>query len=140
MQEDKEAIFDSVDTAKAILAVNVAMIATIEVNEKVLNNAFDDGYLLALDLAEYLVEKGIPFREAHAIVGNLVKHCTKKKKKLNNLSNNELVAVYKGFEGANKILSAHKSVERKTSYGSTGAKNVEEMIHHWTGRLLERGE
>ena len=74
MQEDKEALFDSVDTVRAALKVFSAMLAKIEINRGRMEAAASDPNLLATDLAEYLVKKGMPFREAHEIVGKLVAH------------------------------------------------------------------
>src|SRR5207245_9827950 len=72
LQEDKEALFDSVDTVRAALEVFSAMLPKIEINRARMEAAANDPNLLATDLAEYLVKKGMPFREAHEIIGKLV--------------------------------------------------------------------
>src|SRR5438309_8280955 len=74
MQEDKEALFDSVDTVRSALEVFAAMLPQLKINRERMENAARDPSLLATDLAEYLVKKGTPFREAHQIVGELVVH------------------------------------------------------------------
>ena len=75
MQEDKEALFDTVDTAKAVLAVIAPMITSLQVNKERMKNACSRGFLNATDLADYLVRKGVPFRRAHEIVGQAVLAC-----------------------------------------------------------------
>jgi len=90
MQEDKEALFDSVDTVRAALEVFSAMLAKIEINRGRMKAAASDPNLLATDLAEYLVKKGTPFREAHEIVGKLVAHGAKAKLPLNQIPIAEL--------------------------------------------------
>jgi len=74
MQEDKEPLFDTVDTLKSCLKVFIGMMETMHVNEKKMEEALKFGYLNATDLADYLVKKGMPFRSAHDIVGQLVKY------------------------------------------------------------------
>ena len=75
MQEDKEPVFDSVDTIKAALEVFAAMLREIKVNAARAAAAVGDPMLLATDLADYLVRAGVPFRQAHEIIGKLVAHC-----------------------------------------------------------------
>ena len=74
IQEDKKALFDSVETIQSALEVFAAMLPELKINRKRMENAARDSSLLATDLAEYLVKKGTPFREAHQIVGELVVH------------------------------------------------------------------
>src|SRR3989475_5856139 len=93
MQEDKEALFDSIDTVLAALEVFSAMLPEIKVNRARMEAAAGDPNLLATDLAEYLVKKGMPFREAHGIVGKLVAHGEKAKLPLNQISIAELKKV-----------------------------------------------
>src|SRR5256714_9490943 len=82
LQEDKEALFDSVDTISAALEVFSAMLPELKINRERMKAAADDSNLLATDLAEYLVKKGMPFREAHETIGKLVADATKKGKTL----------------------------------------------------------
>src|SRR5262249_39711233 len=74
MQEDKEALFDSVDTVNASLAVTATVLRNLRVNRSRAQDAATHGYLNATELADYLVRKGIPFRGAHEIVGRMVRH------------------------------------------------------------------
>ena len=77
MQEDKEAIFDAVDTVKLCLTTVIPMIATMKVNEKNMAEAGKKGFINATDMADYLVKKGMPFRTAYKITGTLVAECVK---------------------------------------------------------------
>lgn len=90
MQEDKEAVFDSIDTVKACLEVFNGMIRTTRFNKERMYNASEDGYTNATDLADYLVRKGVPFRETHEISGQIVQFGIKEKKKLSELTLVEL--------------------------------------------------
>src|SRR5881398_3947040 len=83
MQEDKQALFDSVDTTKTALEVFAAMLPELKINRKRMQSAASDPNLLATDLAEYLVKKGTPFRESHEIVGKLVRQCDTRRCLLN---------------------------------------------------------
>ena len=93
MQEDKEAVFDAIDTVKACLEVFDGMIRTMRFNRDRMYEASEDGYTNATDLADYLVRKGVPFRETHEISGQIVQYGIKEKKKLSELTLDEL----KGF-------------------------------------------
>lgn len=90
MQEDKEAVFDAIDTVKACLEVFNGMIRTTRFNKERMYNASEDGYTNATDLADYLVRKGVPFRETHEISGQIVQFGIKEKKKLSELTLVEL--------------------------------------------------
>src|SRR5437773_2919768 len=83
LQEDKEALFDSVDTVAAALELFTAMLPELKINRDRMKTAANDPSLLATDVAEYLVKKGMPFREAHETVGRVVSDTIKKGKKLN---------------------------------------------------------
>lgn len=93
MQEDKEAIFDSVDTIKMCLPVFVKMLATMKINKGNMYKAAQGGFTNATDIADYLVKKGLPFRDAHEIIGKMVLYCLENKKAIDELSINE----FKGF-------------------------------------------
>lgn len=90
LQEDKEPLFDTIKTVQACLHVYSGLLKNIKVNEQVMKKATQQGFLNATALAEYLVKKGVIFREAHAIVGNLVAHCTQKQVCLDDLSLTQL--------------------------------------------------
>ncbi|MCX7903070.1 MAG: argininosuccinate lyase [Caloramator sp.] len=86
MQEDKEALFEALDTVKICLDILDGVIRTLKVNKDKLLKAVEDGYLNATEVADYLVNKGVPFRDAHEIVGRIVLYCEAKEKSINELS------------------------------------------------------
>lgn len=86
MQEDKEALFEALDTVKICLDILDGVIRTLKVNKEKLLKAVEDGYLNATEVADYLVNKGVPFRDAHEIVGRIVLYCEGKGKSINELS------------------------------------------------------
>ncbi|MDR1001093.1 MAG: argininosuccinate lyase [Clostridiales bacterium] len=86
MQEDKEACFDAVDAVKSCLSVFCGMLSTIKINKASMRKACDMGFVTATDAADYLAKKGVPFREAHEIIGKLVLHCISHDKSLDELS------------------------------------------------------
>ena len=98
MQEDKEPVFDAVDTVKNCLPVFAAMIESIQVNKERMKKACADGFLNATDCADYLVKKGLAFRDAYTVVGKLVNDCIAKNKSLESLSLEELQAHCPLFE------------------------------------------
>ncbi len=133
LQEDKEALFDSVDTARAALEIFTAMLSELKINRERMESAAGDPQLLAADLAEYLVAKGVPFREAHAIVGNLVTSG----KPLSALSENEFRAASSAFgEDVREIFGVRKALARRTSTGSPSPENIERQIARWRELLL----
>lgn len=130
LQEDKEGLFDAVDTVLASLRVMAGMLRAIEVKEARMREAAEEGFLLATDLAEYLVRKGMPFREAHRVVGELVKHCLEEGKELRNLRELEEL---KGFselfeEDVFELLSVDASVAARRTPGGTAPEVVRKQI------------
>ena len=89
MQEDKEAIFDAVDTVKLCLPVFTKMLATMKINASVMYKAASKGFTNATDAADYLVKKGLPFREAHEIIGKMVAYCVNHSKGIDELTMEE---------------------------------------------------
>src|SRR3989337_1729111 len=85
MQEDKEALFDTVDTLNSCLEIMAGMLGGLRINKERMEQAAREGYILATDLADYLVKKGMPFREAHRTLKELVAYAIKKKKGLGEL-------------------------------------------------------
>ncbi len=136
LQEDKEPLFDSIDTAKGILSVYPPMIATMTTHpERMLEAASDPG-LMATDLAEALVRKGVPFRFAHHKVGALVKYCNEKKKPMNKLSLSEMKTVIPEADAAMlKLFSPVSAVTLRKSYGGTGFEQVASQLDFWKKRL-----
>lgn len=125
MQEDKEPLFDAVDTVKDCLSILIKMIPLVRFNKYVMERAAEGGFSTATDLAEYLVRKGVSFRDAHRLTGKIVRHCIKKKKALMDLGIEELRMFSEVIEDdVFYCLSAKGSVDRKVSYGGTSRKNV----------------
>ncbi len=129
MQEDKIPLFDSVDTVKACLEVFDAMINNIEIKKEVMEKATKSGFLNATDLADYLVNKSVPFRDAHSIVGRIVFYALEKNKAIEDLSMDELKEFSSAFEDdIYKKIEIDNCIESKLSYGSTSKHSVEIMI------------
>ena len=129
MQEDKEAVFDSVDTVKATLSIFAEMVATVKINADKMDKAAKKGFLTATDLAYYLVNRGVPFREAHEVVGKIVAYCVDSNMQLEYMSLQQLKKFSKDFGyDATKILSAQSSVQAKDCIGGTAPKRVKEAI------------
>src|SRR6266568_1937957 len=125
MQEEKEALFDSVDTIADALEVFTAMLAKIEINRARMEAAAGDPNLLATDLAEYLVKKGTPFREAHEIVGKLVAHGAKAKLPLNQISIAELKKVSPLFDvDVANLFDVRRSLAARTAIGAPAPGNI----------------
>jgi argininosuccinate lyase len=139
MQEDKEALFDSVDTVRAALDVFSAMLAKIEINRGRMEAAASDPNLLATDLAEYLAKKGTPFREAHEIVGKLVAHGAKAKLPLNQISIAELKKVSPLFDvDVANLFDVRRSLAARTAIGAPAPGNIAAQIARWRKLLRDR--
>ena len=129
MQEDKEPLFDAVDTLKACLSINVQMIPCITVNRETMRKAASVGFLNATDMADYLVGKGIPFRQAHECVGNAVAYALDQGKELDQLS---LVELKRFASQIKEDIFAHLTlshmIDRRQSQGGTATTNVVQAI------------
>lgn len=129
LQEDKEALFDTIDTTKMSLAVMTGMLKTAKFKKVSLDRLEASGFLTATDVADYLVQKGLPFREAHEITGKTVAYCIQKGKLLKGLSLVEFKSLSHWFtEDVFDYLPVEKSVDRKNVYGGTAKKRVQEQI------------
>jgi len=129
MQEDKEGLFDAVDTVKFSLAVYAAMLRGLKVREENMLAAVREDFANATDMADYLVKKGLPFRQAHEIVGRSVRYCLDKGCRLTDLSLAELAQFSPLF--AADILDAIREeacVAARSSYGGTAPARVEEAL------------
>lgn len=125
MQEDKEPLFDTVDTVKSCLFTLTKMMPKVRFNREVMEKAAEGGFSTATNLAEYLAKKGMPFRDAHRITGNVVKYCIEAGKTMKDLTLAEL----KGFTGLIDkdvfgYLTLQASLRDKKSYGGTSKKMV----------------
>jgi argininosuccinate lyase len=129
LQEDKEPLFDAVDTVKDCLAIFAEMIKHTKFNAAKMYLAAQGGFSTATDVAEYLVEKGLPFRRAHEIVGNIVAYCLKNKKELENLTLKEYQKFYNGFSAdiQTKIKLENVVNSRKHTGGTATAAVLERI-------------
>lgn len=129
MQEDKQPVFDTVDTLNACLHVLAEMLPQMKFDVSRMKTISGEGYSTATDLAEYLVKKGTPFREAHEVTGRVVLYCIGKKKQLGDLTLKEL-AEFSGKVGEDifAVLAPEKSVQARTSAGGTARTEVVRQI------------
>ena len=138
MQEDKEALLDSVDTVRAALEVFSAMLPEIKIYRDRMEAAAGDPNLLATDLAEYLVKKGAPFREAHEIVGKLVAHAAKTKLPLNQVSREKLKKLSPLFDvDVADVFDVQRSLASRRAIGAPSPENVVAQIEHWRAQLRQ---
>lgn len=136
MQEDKEGVFDVVDTLSDSLVVMTGMIRTMTVNADAMRKGAHGGFMAATDLADYLVGKGMPFRDAHAVVGRLVLECEKRGKTLQELSVDELKQADPLFDaGALDAVDIDKIVARRITAGGTGHDAVKVQLDQARERL-----
>jgi argininosuccinate lyase len=125
MQEDKEPVFDSATTLRDALEVTTGAIATLRVDVERMRQAASDPMLLATDLAEVLVTEGVPFREAHEAVGQVVRHCVEKDLDLSTLTREDLSAFHPAFPaGAGELLSLERALEARSLVGGTARATV----------------
>lgn len=129
MQEDKEAIFDSLDTVKMCLSIFAPMLSTMKVNKDNMRRAAAKGFINATDLADYLVKKGMPFRDAYKISGTIVAYCIDE-----NLTLEEVkLDIYKKYSNLfesdlYEAIDLEKATFRRTSKGASGIESVEAQI------------
>ena len=124
MQEDKEGLFDTVNTLLSTLEVFTGLIKTLKINTARMQQAMSGSYVLATDLADYLVKKGLPFRQAHDIVGKLVQYAISKKKGFHELSPEEYRNFSPLFADDVYSITAKISVEARSAAGGTAPKQV----------------
>jgi len=128
MQEDKEGLFDTVDTLLSTLEVFTGMIGTLQIKVKNTEQAVKQGYLLATDLADYLVKKGDPFRAAHDIVGRLVSYAMEQGKSFDELSLNEYKTFSPLFGEDVYLITIESSIAARDVIGGTATKQVEQAL------------
>jgi argininosuccinate lyase len=132
LQEDKEALFDSVDTISAALEVFSAMLPELKINRARMEAAADDPNLLATDLAEYLVRKGMPFREAHEIVGKVVADATDQGTRLNAIPLADLKKLSPLFDvDVADVFDVRRSLAARRAIGAPSPENVSAQIKRW---------
>ena len=131
MQEDKEGVFDAIDTLYFALDIYAGMISTMTVNGDHTRAVLESDFSNATDMADYLAKKGLPFRQAHAVVGNAVHYCIEHHKVLLDLSMDEFKSMSPLFEeDIKEALSIENCVKNRESYGGTGPKSVERQQTH----------
>lgn len=129
MQEDKPPVFDSAETAKVSLQIFTDMLRTMSVKKENMEAAAKKGFTNATDAADYLVSKGLPFRECHEIIGNIVMECLKRGVAIEDLSLEELKEFSPKFEeDVYENIDIRNCISAKKSYGSTSFESVEHMI------------
>ena len=131
MQEDKEGVFDALDTLYFALDIYAGMISTMTVNGDHTRQVLESDFSNATDMADYLAKKGLPIRQAHAVVGNAVHYCIEHHKVLLDLSMEEFRSMSPLFEeDIKEALSIENCVKNRESYGGTGPKSVERQQTH----------
>ena len=129
MQEDKEPVFDAVDTVKLCLPVFTGMIATMKVLPENMRRAASAGFINATDCADYLTKKGLPFRDAYTAVGNLVYYCTERGKGLEDLSLEELRQISPLFDGdVYEALGLEACMGQRKSWGGPAPEETARQI------------
>ncbi|MBI2563726.1 MAG: argininosuccinate lyase [candidate division NC10 bacterium] len=129
LQEDKEPVFDAVDTIRQTLDVLPPMLKAIKFRPERMRAAAAEGFLNATDLAEYLVTKGVPFREAHDTVGRIVRECLESGQRLEDVPLQRLRHFSRAFDAdVSKYISLDACIERRRSAGGTSSRLVGEAI------------
>ncbi len=136
LQEDKKYLFESVELIASELAIMSDLMKTVKLKKKEAAEKLEDEFIYATDLAEYLVRKGVPFKDAHWIIGDIVKHCVGKNINISDLSISEL----KGFsekldEDVYGYLNPETSVNMKKTQGSSNPDLVKKEIASWKKKL-----
>jgi argininosuccinate lyase len=138
LQEDKQRLFDSVDTVAACLELAAPVVAGAELNREAIAARLDDGYLDATTLMEHLIMQGVPQRTAHEIIGRLVATAMKRRVPLANLPLEEFQSAHKALDKTvYNILGPQRAVEAFTSYGSTNPEQVAHQLALWRERLAD---
>ena len=129
MQEDKELTFDAIDTVKGCIALFTGMIATMRFNEAVMEDSAKNGFTNATDAADYLVNHGVPFRDAHGIVGRLVLYCIEKDIALDDMTLEEYQAISPVFEqDIYEAISLKTCVEKRKTIGAPSQEAMRMVI------------
>ena len=137
MQEDKELTFDAIDTVKGCLALFTGMVSTMRFRKDKMEESAKNGFTNATDAADYLVGKGVPFRDAHGIVGQLVLYCLEKKIALDDMTLEEYQAISPVFEeDIYEAISMKNCVEKRGTIGAPGAEAMSLVLEE-NRRYLE---
>ena len=129
MQEDKEPAFDAIDTANGCLRLFEGMVRTMRFHKDVMAKSAMNGFTNATDAADYLVVKGVPFRDAHGIIGRLVLYCIEKEKSIEECSLDELKNISPVFEeDIYEAVSLKTCVEKRLTIGAPGQESMKKVI------------
>ena len=129
MQEDKEMTFDAIDTVKDCIHLFTGMIDTMKFNDAVMAKSAMNGFTNATDAADYLVKKGMPFRDAHGVIGALVLYCIDKNKAIEDCTIEELKAIHPMFEGdIYDAISLKTCVEKRLTKGAPSPDRMREVL------------
>ena len=129
MQEDKEPLFDAVDTLKASLKTLAGLLATVKVNRDRMRQAASGRFITATDAADYLAQKGMPFRQAHEVVGRIVLWCEKNGRELESLTASEWASFSPSFgEDITRAVTVEASVAKRSCVGGTAPQTVMEAL------------
>ena len=137
MQEDKELVFDAIDTTKDCLALFTGMLSTLRFNKDIMKKSAMNGFTNATDAADYLVNHQVPFRDAHGIVGQLVLYCLDKGISLDEMSLEEYRAISPIFEeDIYEAISLKTCVEKRTTLGAPGPSAMKKVVKEYQ-KLLD---
>lgn len=140
MQEDKELTFDAIDTVKGCIALFNGMMATIRFNKDKMAASAMMGFTNATDAADYLVKKGVPFRDSHEIIGRLVLYCIDKNTSIDSLSLKELKEISDVFEeDVYNEISLETCVEKRLTHGAPSAEIMKKQVEV-NEKYLEEGD
>ncbi|HMJ96684.1 MAG TPA: argininosuccinate lyase [Thermoleophilaceae bacterium] len=140
LQEDKEPLFDAIDTVELCLQVAAEMLGSIEFNRERMAEAASDEFIAATDVADLLVRRGVPFREAHGIVGGVVRAAVERGKKLSELTQEELTELAPQLDGQfYELLDEGSWLESKVSDGGTATARVRDQLAQARQVLREAG-
>lgn len=129
MQEDKELTFDAIDTTKGCLQLFSGMLSTVRFNKNAMESSAKNGFTNATDAADYLVNHGVPFRDAHGIIGKLVLTCIEKNKSIDEMTLDELKEISLVFEhDIYDAVSLETCVEKRLTLGAPSQKSMEKVI------------
>lgn len=135
LQEDKEPLFDSVDTVSICLKIFAGVISTIKINKNIIEKTFSE-YLTASDLSDYLIKKGMPFRKSHEVVGSIIRYTVEKNISLSKIPIEQYKKFSKLFgKDIYTVIDIKKSVESKKTIGSTSTESVKKQIASAKRRL-----
>jgi len=132
LQEDKERLFDTADTVRASTRLMTALLDNTTVRAAACNAAASDPAMLATDLADYLVRKGVPFRQAHQVVGAVVALAEESRTPLNRLTIEQLRSVDGNFaEDALKVFDLKHAMAQRNFIGAPGTREVKNQLARW---------